>query len=540
MAVRLGKYAQLRPDPESSLTQVISGEFKRDLMDENVDLLGNSTRKDKMKGGAEKDKKKKKSKKRSKKSRKRNDSSDSNSSSGDDRSERSRSGEGRSKAKRRRRSRSRDRSKDRKRDTKRAPKPRTPSPVSSYVSPSSLENDSDLESNGLELKYDLEPLIHHLHLDRELFNKQIFKIIKGRRRKHLLPQILRPMPDKELKLACLTELSQWSNKRIRVLMQTGDLMPADAKGALIDTKKLFAEMQKRDEEESMREKKRQEAIDQGIDPEEFLKNELAKANAEAEAAKASKSVASQSSVESSNDPEKSEIPKAEKKNSKDSDESEEEDIEQMRENLEKWRKQKYDDEMAKLRAKHKIEMENVQKEVEEEIIKLNKKREEKQKEKERLEELNKKMSAIKSEMEKKQAEKQGMVLVEKTTLKKDKKIKKKEDEVGPDGAEGENKELGPLEKGEESSGESSLEMDDMEASASNRSLTDEEHKNETEKERKKRKKKERKEKRKNRKKDATEAANHVGPKANLCPDVPYGLGIFKKSHLFGDVLVLVP
>merc|ERR1712157_245815 len=77
----------------------------------------------------------------------------------------------------------------------------------------------------------------------------------------------------------------------------------------IDTKKLFAEMQKRDEEESMREKKRQEAIDQGIDPEEFLKNELAKANAEAEAAKASKSVASQSSVESSNDPEKSEIPK---------------------------------------------------------------------------------------------------------------------------------------------------------------------------------------------------------------------------------------
>ena len=41
---------------------------------------------------------------------------------------------------------------------------------------------------------------------------------------------------------------------------------------------------------------------------------------------------------------------------------------------------------------------------------------------ERLEELNKKMSAIKSEMEKKQAEKQGMVLVEKTTLKKEKKI----------------------------------------------------------------------------------------------------------------------
>merc|ERR1712226_961067 len=407
-------------DPESSMTQVISAEYKRDLMEQNVDLFGNPVsnpsakkRKKSKKDSSDSDStdsdstsKRKKKKRRKKKDKKRDKDRESRSK---DKSSHSRNKEKDSNEPRRdypslqyskqevprnhpktressseperdgpvfpvdlsrntvRESRYREESEERRRLEKNEKKrkssgdkkkqTRDPTPESSYHSPGNLESDSDLESNGLDLKYDLEPLIHHLHLDRELFNKQIFKIIRGRRRRHLLPKILRDMPDKELKLNCLTELATWSNKRLRVLMRTGDLMSAEAKGALIDPKQIFEEMQKRDEQATIREQKRLEAIEKGLEPE----------------------------------PETEELP-ADTVDDKAGSESEEEDIEAMRANLEKWREAKFEEELLKLRNKHKLENEQLAKDLEEEMDLLNKQREDKEKAKKKLDELNEKMA----------------------------------------------------------------------------------------------------------------------------------------------------
>merc|ERR1739848_614738 len=111
-------------------------------------------------------------------------------------------------------------------------KNREPSPDSSYKSPSDIENDTDLESDGLDMKHEIEPLICYLKEDRELFNKQIFRIIRGRRRRHLMPKVLRDINDKELKQTCLTELARWSNKRCRILMRTGKLLESEDEEAI--------------------------------------------------------------------------------------------------------------------------------------------------------------------------------------------------------------------------------------------------------------------------------------------------------------------
>ena len=538
MAVRLGKYAQMRPDPETSINQTISAEYKRDLMDLNVDVFGKSA-KEHEREIMNKDKKKSKKSKKSKK-RKRKDDESGGSDSDSDRGKDDRDND-RKKRKRRKDRDSKDRgdgkkdrsdradskdnkdrhgnsrtrgrhvsnkSNDKKPVTKTYERVREPSPVTSYNSPSSLEQDSDLESNGLELKYDLEPLIHHLHLDRELFNKQIFKIIKGRRRRHLLPKILRDMPDKDLKLNCLTELATWSNKRIRVLMRTGELMSSDQKGALIDPKAIYEEMQKRDEAEKIRELKRAEAILSGIKPDEFEK-EL-------------------NNLEQSNDPEGTGLPDAEKDAGS---ESEEEDIEAMRANLEKWREAKFQEELEKLRNKHKLETEALAKDLEEEMDLLNKQLEEKELARKKLEELNAQMAKVRREVEKKQAEKQGMVLVEKTTLKKTKPEEVKLEEAGPDALP---------ENRSSDENESSLDMDDMEASNSNRSvsediddipLADSPSRQQQPKLRKSKAKKVKKEKKKKGEDDSE--ASPVGPKANLCPDVPYWKGGQKNGLLRG-------
>lgn len=485
MAVRLGKYAALRPDPESSLTQQISLEYKRDLMEENVDVFGNA-----LGGKSKSDKKRKKSKKNSSDSDSSN--SESEASSGEKKKKKrkkrkkerkTKDGEERgSKDRDRDRSESRARERERNRNEsgdakkkKKAPV-REPTPESSYHSPSNLEDDSDLESNGLDLKYDLEPLIHHLHLDREIFNKQVFRIIRGRRRRHLLPKILRDMNEKDLKQACLEELATWSNKRLRVLMRTGELLSAETKGALIDPSRIFEQMKKRDEITALREKIQGDALAAGekMPKEEELPdlNESARLD-------------------------------------KDGSESEEEDIEAMRANLEKWRKAKFEEELQKMKDRHAKETEELKLVLEEELKMLDEQLEAKEESKKKLDELNKKMEEVRKKMAQKEADKRGMVLVEKSTLKKKKPVEEALPEEGPV----------PLEPRSSDDADSSLDMDDIEASNSNQSVGDgDKPKVEMDKAARK---KARKEKKKKQQEDDIAAGQVVGPKANLCPDVPY-------------------
>jgi len=266
----IGKYATLRPDK----VEQFSSEFKRDLLDLNPALMDIH---------GKKSKKKKKSRGDSSNSSS-SDSSSGSSDSEDSEEERRRRKKKRKskekdrddKKKRRRRRKksedgdrdrergSRDRrssrrdSKDDKRRGSRSSRHRLVSGTSSdhqkrllskesnnysssdssYKSPSNVENDSDLESDGLEMRREIEPLICYLREDRELFNKQIFKIIRGKRRKHLMPKVLRNINDKELKQTCLTELARWSNKRLRILMRTGKLLESEDEEAIAPLPKI--------------------------------------------------------------------------------------------------------------------------------------------------------------------------------------------------------------------------------------------------------------------------------------------------------------
>jgi len=85
---------------------------------------------------------------------------------------------------------------------------------------SDLENDSDLEKGGTKLKKRLYPLLYYLG-DRDDLMDELFRVIRGKRRKALLPKILRNLREDDLHELCDKELTGWSTKRCRNLIQTG-------------------------------------------------------------------------------------------------------------------------------------------------------------------------------------------------------------------------------------------------------------------------------------------------------------------------------
>jgi len=412
----IGQYAAVRPEK----VQQYSSEFKRDLLDLNPAEMSKSA------------KKKKKS---------RDSSSDSSSNSDSSSSSDSEAERRRRKKNKRKSSDKHDRDDDKKRRRRRRKKSdsheverrrRRPSGAassdrnrrasrqtesvssdSSYKSPSEIENDSDLESDGLEMKHEIEPLICYLRENRELFNKQIFKIIRGRRRQHLMPKVLRNINDKELKQTCLTELARWSNKRLRILMRTGKLLESEDEEAIAPLPKI------EDSDEEMKEEDRVngtvtaekvvKADDNGEKTVETAENgekpeNSGKDNSEAE----SDSKTRKKSKKSKKSKGKTDKPP------KNANSSDEEDIKQMKANLSKWRKNKIETEMVKLREKHAAEVLQHEQEIVKEQEMLQRELEDKKLAKKKIEELSQKLDDVGKEI----AKQEGLVLVEKMTLRK--------------------------------------------------------------------------------------------------------------------------
>jgi cyclophilin family peptidyl-prolyl cis-trans isomerase len=95
---------------------------------------------------------------------------------------------------------------------------------------SDIENDSDLEKGGTKLKKRLYPLLYYLG-DRDDLMDELFRVIRGKRRKALLPKILRNLREDDLHELCDKELTGWSTKRCRNLIQTGrDLGEGESSG----------------------------------------------------------------------------------------------------------------------------------------------------------------------------------------------------------------------------------------------------------------------------------------------------------------------
>lgn len=67
--------------------------------------------------------------------------------------------------------------------------------------------------------------------DRDALTHELFKIVRGKRRKALLPKVLRNLKDKDLRDLCSDEIAGWSNKRCRMLINQGrDLRSDESSG----------------------------------------------------------------------------------------------------------------------------------------------------------------------------------------------------------------------------------------------------------------------------------------------------------------------
>lgn len=419
----IGQYAAVRPEK----VQQYSSEFKRDLLDLNPHESSKSAKK-----------KKKKSRDSSSDSSSNSDSSSSSDSEAERRrrikKNKRKSSDKHSKdddKKRRRRRRKKSDSHEVERRRTRRPsgaassdrnrrasrQTESVSSDSSYKSPSEIENDSDLESDGLEMKHEIEPLICYLREDRELFNKQIFKIIRGRRRQHLMPKVLRNINDKELKQTCLTELARWSNKRLRILMRTGKLLESEDEEAIAPLPKI---------EDSDDEMKAEEKINGTVTAEKVMKSDETGENGDkaAEASKNGENVDKSEkprndNSETDSDSKTRKKSKKSKKSKRKTDtnqnnSSDEEDIKQMKANLAVWRKNKIETEMVKLREKQAAEILQHEQEILKEQEMLQRELEDKKLAKKKIEELSQKLDDVGKEI----AKQEGLVLVEKMTLRK--------------------------------------------------------------------------------------------------------------------------
>merc|ERR1712110_1360660 len=91
---------------------------------------------------------------------------------------------------------------------------------------SDIENDSDIEKGATKLKKRMYPLMYYIG-DRDDLMKELFSIIRGKRRKALLPKILRNLRESDLHEMCDKELTGWSTKRCRTLIQSGRDLGSD-------------------------------------------------------------------------------------------------------------------------------------------------------------------------------------------------------------------------------------------------------------------------------------------------------------------------
>lgn len=192
---RLGRYAHIRPER----IEQFSVEFKKELLEGQVS-----------REFRERHDKKREERRRREKRRRRAETDSDTSSSGSDSSSGS-SGSYSSSSGSSSGSRSRSSSSDRE-------------------SFGSMEDESDNEKNATNLRKRLYPVSYYLG-NRDDLTSELFTIIQGKRRKALLPKILRNLREKDLLELCENELSGWSNKRCRTLIQQGrDLRSDESSG----------------------------------------------------------------------------------------------------------------------------------------------------------------------------------------------------------------------------------------------------------------------------------------------------------------------
>ncbi|CAK8691325.1 unnamed protein product [Clavelina lepadiformis] len=80
-----------------------------------------------------------------------------------------------------------------------------------------LTGDSDVEKDGLDLENELYPLMHYVK-DRQKLMQTIFSIIRGEKLVAMLPDILKKLPQEEIKQRCFSHLEVMSSKRINHIL----------------------------------------------------------------------------------------------------------------------------------------------------------------------------------------------------------------------------------------------------------------------------------------------------------------------------------
>jgi len=245
---RLGRYAHIRPER----IEQFSVEFKKDLLE------GNASKEFKQRH----DKIREERRRREKRRRRAETDSESSSSGSDSSGSSYTSSSGSSSSDG---SRSRSSSSDRE-------------------SFGSIEDDSDLEKHGTNLRKRLYPLSYYLG-NRDDLTSELFTIIRGKRRKALLPKILRNLRERDLLEVCEKEVSGWSNKRCRTLIQQGrDLRSDESSGDDADSddevwqkerKKIKRDSESRLRAELQRLKRKQKLeLNNQLKEAEELENEL--------------------------------------------------------------------------------------------------------------------------------------------------------------------------------------------------------------------------------------------------------------------------
>lgn len=341
---RLGRYAAIRPER----IEQFSVAFKKDLLEGQVSKKVREQHERKRRADQDRRRRRREAESDSSSSSGSDSSSDFTSSSSSSSSSGSSSDDSR-RSRRRRENRKRSRRDD-----------------EPYKSPDEMEDDSDLEEKGLDLDKEVNPLYFQIKEDRETFFEEMFGVIQGRRRRAMLPKVLRKMRDKELKQMCINDFKSWSNKRCKTVMQTGvDISEEDIKKELENyevayrAKKAQEEEAKKVAEEGGWDKDKTKEFSEFTEQEIKEKHEIAKQLAD------------------------------------------------LQREMDKKRKEKMDQELEKLKEKQDVEI-TVQKEkdaklAEDVLVELGTRKEQQAKIKELTEKLE--------EAEKKRAEEHGLVLI---------------------------------------------------------------------------------------------------------------------------------
>merc|ERR1711893_156098 len=115
----------------------------------------------------------------------------------------------------------------------------------------------------------------YLAEDRERLVEEVFKVIKGKRRKSLMPKVLRSIREKDLVELCADELSGWSSKRCQKYIAGEELKSDESSDDESSDEEELQNLQKRIRKDCEKRLKDEEELDK------ILKESIAKQTAKA-------------------------------------------------------------------------------------------------------------------------------------------------------------------------------------------------------------------------------------------------------------------